>query len=82
VSEAREQAAVAFGVGARDVSDAKRIREEAPDLFAAVKAGETTIPEATREATRRERAYSARNTAGGARPSSCRIARSSRSIAA
>lgn len=47
--EAREKAAAATNVNARYVSDAKKLKEEAPAIFAQVRAGEKTITEAKRE---------------------------------
>lgn len=44
--KARDDAARAVGVNAHYVSDAKRIKEEAPEIFEDVKAGKTTIAEA------------------------------------
>jgi N6-adenosine-specific RNA methylase IME4 len=47
--KSREKAAAATNVGARYVSDAKKLKEEAPAIFAQVRAGEKTITEAKRE---------------------------------
>jgi len=52
--EARTQAAAAIGTNRQYVSDAKRLKNDAPDLFEEVRQGEKTIPEAKREAERRE----------------------------
>jgi hypothetical protein len=52
--EARTQAAATAGTNPRYVSDAKRLKDEAPDLFEDVRAGEKTIPEAKREAQQRD----------------------------
>jgi N6-adenosine-specific RNA methylase IME4/ParB-like chromosome segregation protein Spo0J len=46
--QARDQAGAAVGVSGRYVSDAKRLAEDAPELFEQVKAGEITIPQAKR----------------------------------
>lgn len=43
---ARDQAAAAVGVSPRYVSDAKRVKAEAPEIFEQVKAGEVTLPQA------------------------------------
>jgi len=47
--EAREQAAAMMQVSPRYVQNAQKIREQAPHVFDAVKAGEITIPQAKRE---------------------------------
>ena len=47
--EAREKAAAATNVNSRYVSDAKKLKEEAPAIFAQVRAGEKTITEAKRQ---------------------------------
>jgi hypothetical protein len=47
--EARAQAAAAVGVSPRQVSDAKRLKEGAPELFEKVKADEMTVSKAARE---------------------------------
>jgi hypothetical protein len=52
--EARTQAAAIAGTNPHYVTDAKRIKDEAPDLFEELRAGEITIPEARREVERRE----------------------------
>ena len=44
--EAREQAAQLFGTNRQYISDAKKLYEEAPDLFQQVKAGILSIPKA------------------------------------
>ncbi len=44
--EAREQAGQMVGVGARYVSDAKRIKEQAPEVFEQVQKGELTLQQA------------------------------------
>jgi len=46
--KSREKAAAAAGVGARYVSDAKKLKEEAPAVFEQVRAGEKTLTEAMR----------------------------------
>lgn len=45
-SEAREKAAAAVGTNPRYVSDAKRLKREAPDVLKAVEAGKISIPSA------------------------------------
>jgi ParB-like chromosome segregation protein Spo0J len=45
-SEAREQAAQLTGSNRQYVSDAKKIREQAPEVFEAMKAGAVSVPEA------------------------------------
>lgn len=47
--ESREKAAAATNVNARYVSDAKKLKEQAPAIFAQVRAGDKTITEAKRE---------------------------------
>lgn len=47
--EARTQAAKQVGVNPRYVSDAKRLHEEAPQLYTEVLAGHMTLPEAKQE---------------------------------
>lgn len=47
--QARDQAAEIMGTNGRYVSDAKRIKQESPELFEQVKAGVVTIPQARRE---------------------------------
>lgn len=53
--KSRDTAASLFSTNARYVSDAKRIKGDAPDLFEQVKTGELTIPQAKREIVQRER---------------------------
>lgn len=53
--QARDAAAELFNTNPRYVSDAKRIKADAPDVFEQVKAGEMTIPQAKRELVKRER---------------------------
>jgi len=48
-AEAREKAAELAGTNPHYVSDAKRIKEEAPELAERVKSGEVTIPAAKKE---------------------------------
>lgn len=48
--QARDDAAEQFEVNPHYISDAKRLKEQAPGAFARLKAGEITIPEAKREA--------------------------------
>lgn len=54
-NESREQAAKLVGVGARYVSDAKKIQQQAPELLEKVKAGELTLPQARLEVKRQEK---------------------------
>lgn len=49
VGEAREQAARTVGVNAHYVSDAKRIKEQAPEVFEEVRTGTKTLPAAKLE---------------------------------
>ena len=49
--QALEQAAEAFDTNRQYVSDAKRMRTEAPEVFARIKSGELSIPEAKRESS-------------------------------
>jgi len=53
-SDARDQAAKAVGVNPRYVSDAKKIKEEAPEEFEKVKTGEKSIPQVKREMKAKE----------------------------
>lgn len=53
--EARQQAAALLDVNPRYISDAKRIKNDAPDLFEKVKDGEITIPQAKRTMKEQER---------------------------
>lgn len=53
-AKARDQAAAAVGVNARYVSDAKKIKAEAPDLADDVRSGKLTIPRAITEIKKRE----------------------------
>lgn len=53
--KASEIAAQNLNTNGKYVSDAKTIKKEAPDLFAQVKAGEKSIPEAKRELTARKK---------------------------
>ncbi|GAG26959.1 unnamed protein product, partial [marine sediment metagenome] len=48
--QARQEAAAAFGAKPRYVQEAKKLREEAPQVFARVKAGEINMQDAKREA--------------------------------
>lgn len=48
-AQSRDQAANLVGSNGRYVSDAKRLKDEAPDLFRQVKSGQKTIPQAKRE---------------------------------
>ena len=47
--DARDEAAEMFGINPHYVSDAKKIKEEAPELFEAVRSGETTVSAAMRK---------------------------------
>lgn len=49
LGESRQKAAAATNVNARYVSDAKKLKDEAPAIFSQVRAGEKTITEAKRE---------------------------------
>lgn len=49
VGPARDHAAAMFNTNPRYVQDAKKLKEEAPDLFEQVKSGAATIPQARRE---------------------------------
>jgi len=51
--QARDQAAAMFQTNPRYVQDAKRIRQEAPDLADDIRRGDKTIPQAKRELVRR-----------------------------
>jgi len=53
--KARDQAASLFNTNPRYVQDAKKLRNEAPDLFEEVKAGEKSILKARRELIKRQR---------------------------
>lgn len=53
--QARDKAANATGANPRYVSDAKRIKEEAPELFEKMRNGEVKIQEAKRDLRRAER---------------------------
>lgn len=50
--EAREQAAKAFGVSPRYISEAKAIKEDLPDVFERLKSGKKTLTAARREVQR------------------------------
>jgi hypothetical protein len=47
--ESREKAAAVANVSPRYVSDAKKIKEQSPEVFAQVESGEKTIPQAKRQ---------------------------------
>lgn len=51
---ARDIAAEITGTNGRYVSEAKKLKEEAPELFEAVQAGEMTIPQAKREVIKKD----------------------------
>lgn len=54
VGEAADHAAAAFGVNAHYISDAKALRDRAPDIAAKVRTGEMKMPHAKKEMRRRE----------------------------
>jgi len=54
--EARGKVAKDFGVSQGYISEARRLKHDAPDLHTQVRAGKINIPSATRELKRRERA--------------------------
>lgn len=54
----RDHAAAVVGTNGRYISDAKAIKERAPELFEQIKTGEITIPQAKREIVRQERVES------------------------
>jgi ParB-like chromosome segregation protein Spo0J len=51
--DARKAAAVSVGVGDRYVSDAKKVRAEAPEVFERLKAGKITMQDAKREVAKK-----------------------------
>lgn len=51
--EARQEAAKAVGVGDRYVSDAKKVKNEAPEVFERLKAGKITLQDAKREVAKK-----------------------------
>lgn len=51
--QAREQAAQSVGVNDRYVSDAKKVKEEAPEVFERLKAGKVTLQDAKREVAKK-----------------------------
>lgn len=53
--QARDKVAQQFGANPRYVQDAKKIRDEAPELLEQVKLGKRTIPQAKLELRRREK---------------------------
>ena len=53
--KSRDQAGAIVGVSGRMVSDAKKLKEEEPELFEEVKAGKTTIEQAKRETKEKKR---------------------------
>ena len=61
--EAREQAAQIVKANRQYIQDAKKLSKEDPKAFAAVKAGELTIPEVKRERRREERIVKAKTLA-------------------
>ena len=54
--KARDQAATIAGTNRQYVSDAKKLKQEAPELFEQVREGHLTIPQAKRELVKRQRA--------------------------
>ena len=67
--EAREQAAKSFGTNRQYVQDAKKLHQENPELFQAVKEGKVTLSEVKRETRREERFLKAKTLAA----SSCEL---------
>jgi hypothetical protein len=51
--DARRAAAVSVGVNERYVSDAKTVKQKAPDVFKRLKAGKISLPDAKREAAKK-----------------------------
>lgn len=51
--KAREEAAASVGVNDRYVSDAKKVKQEAPDVFERLKAGKITLQDAKREVAKK-----------------------------
>jgi ParB-like chromosome segregation protein Spo0J len=51
--KAREEAAKSVGVNDRYVSDAKKVRQEAPEVFERLKAGKITLQDAKREVAKK-----------------------------
>jgi len=66
--QARDQAAAAVGANGRYVSDAKRLKREAPQVFEQVKSGEISIPEAKKIVAQPERAYNYKRDERASRP--------------
>lgn len=60
--QARDDAAQIVGVSPRYVSDAKKLKAEAPDLFEEVKSGERNLHEASKAAQRRQADTETRDT--------------------
>jgi ParB-like chromosome segregation protein Spo0J len=52
-SKAREEAAKSVGVNDRYVSDAKKVKQEAPEVFERLKAGKITLQDAKREVAKK-----------------------------
>lgn len=52
-AQAREEAAKSVGVGDRYVSDAKKVKTEAPEVFERLKAGKITLQDAKREVAKK-----------------------------
>ena len=55
LGEARQQVADAFGTNRQYVSDAKKLKEENPEAFDAVKRGEMNLHQVAKEARKKER---------------------------
>jgi hypothetical protein len=53
VPQAREEAAKSVGVNDRYVQDAKKVKEEAPEVFEQLKAGKITLQNAKREVSKK-----------------------------
>jgi len=51
--ESRQQAAKSVGVGERYVQDAKKVKQEAPEVFERLKAGKITLQDAKREVAKK-----------------------------
>jgi hypothetical protein len=51
--KAREEAAASVGVNDRYVSDAKKVKQEAPEVFERLKAGKITLQDAKREVAKK-----------------------------
>jgi N6-adenosine-specific RNA methylase IME4 len=67
-NESADQAAALFCTNRQYVSDAKRIKDQAPALFEALKAGEKTMPQARRELKRAAHAQAVQEKAHSPEP--------------